>query len=143
MEPVSVAAVTSLLVTYGRHLLGIVGDVVDEGVAERLKALWERVRSRFAGDQQAEGALQRLAEQPDNERRQAAVEDHLDEFMRADPEFMAALTELVAKLAPQREGAVEVNDAGVVALGGTVNIRGRFAAGRDIITGDQRGKRPR
>ncbi|WP_202875646.1 hypothetical protein [Kribbella speibonae] len=137
------AAVTSLLVTYGRHLLGVAGAVVDDGVAERLRALWERVRARFAGDQQADGALARLAEQPDNERRQAAVEDHLDEFMRADPEFVAALTDLLAQLAPQLQGTVEVNDAGIAAFNSTVTLKGKNVAGRDLHISAEHEKPPR
>jgi hypothetical protein len=133
MEPISAAAVTSLLVTYGRHLAGIASEVLDDGIRERLRALWDRVRRRFSGDEQAAGALDRLAEQPDNIRRQAALEDHLDEAMRADAEFAAALAELAAEIGPRNFDHIEINDSGAVSIGGNVAISGQqYAAGRDI-----------
>jgi len=143
MDPVSAAAITSLLVTYGRHLAGIASEVVDEGVAQGLRALWDKVRSRFSADEQASGALDRLAEQPDNSRRQAALEDHLDELMRADSDFAASLAELAEEVRSGGFANIRVQDAGAVAVGGNVTVSGsRYAAGRDINLTDPGLDRP-
>src|SRR5215471_12235155 len=97
MDPVSLAAaaVMPFLVKYAQHLAGVAGKVVDEAVTEKLRAVWDAVKKRFAGDSQADGALGRLAEQPENVRRQGTVEDFLDEVMQRDPAFSAQLARLV------------------------------------------------
>jgi hypothetical protein len=133
MDPVSTAAITSLLVTYGRHLAGIASDALDDKIADGLRALWEKVRDRFSSNEQATGALDRLAEQPDNTRRQAALEDHLDELMRADADFAASLAVLAERVRSGGHADIQVRDAGAVAIGGSVTIKGgRYTAGRDI-----------
>jgi hypothetical protein len=133
MDPVSTTAITSLLVDYGRHLVGVAGDVLDAGIAKGLRVLWEKVRSHFLVDAQASGAFQRFAEQPDNVRRQAAVEDYLEELMQADADFAASLAELVEQVRSSGYANIRVRDAGAVAIGGDVTISGsRYAAGRDI-----------
>ncbi len=139
MEPISAAVVTSLLVTYGRHLAGIAGGVLDEAIAGRLRALWERVTDRFSGDGQASGALGRLAKEPDNPRRQAAVEDHLDEMMQADPAFASALAELAQQAGSNSFANIDIRDAGSVAIGGNVSITGAgYVAGRDLTVPESR-----
>ncbi|MGV9360124.1 hypothetical protein [Amycolatopsis sp. NPDC003731] len=136
MDMVSAAAITSLLVSYGKHLAGVASDAIDDGVTRGLRALWEKVRIRFSGDEQASGALARLAEQPENERRQGAVEDHLDDFMSADRDFVEALTKLADEVKTAGYGTIQVRDAGAVALGGNVSIKGtHHVAGRDVIVG--------
>jgi hypothetical protein len=133
MDPVSAAAITSLLVNYGRHLAGVASDVIDEGVTRGLRTLWDKVRTAFSADQQASGALERLAEQPENQRRQAAVEDHLDELMCADSEFAASLKAIVEQLEAAGQRTIQVRDAGAVAIGGNVSLKGtHHVAGRDI-----------
>jgi len=133
MDAISAAAITSLLINYGRHLAGVASEVVDEGVRQGLRALWEKVRDRLSSDPQASGALDRLAEQPDNQRRQAAVEDHLDEVLSADADFAASLSELVERMKATGRHDIQVRDSGAVAIGGNVSIKGtRQVAGRDI-----------
>jgi hypothetical protein len=140
MDPVSLAAaaVMPFLVNYAQHLAGLAGKVVDEAVTDRLRAIWEAVKTRFAGDSQAGGALGRLAEQPDNPRRQAAVEDHLDEVIEKDPAFAAELAQLVRSA--ERTATISdvvVRDSGAVAMGGDVTISaGGHAAGRDVTISD-------
>ncbi|OXM44848.1 hypothetical protein [Amycolatopsis alba] len=133
MDAVSAAAITSFLISYGRHLAGVASEVVDEGVTQGLRALWEKVRGRLSSDPQASGAMERLAEQPDNQRRQAAVEDHLDEIMGSDADFAASLSELAERIKATGHPAIRVRDAGALAIGGNVSIKGtRQVAGRDI-----------
>lgn len=140
MDAVSAAAITSFLISYGRHLAGVASEVVDEGVKQGLRALWDKVRGRLSSDPQATGALDRLAEQPDNQRRQAAVEDHLDEVMSADADFAASLSELVERITATGHHGIQVRDSGAVAIGGNVSIKGtRQVAGRDITISAPRG----
>lgn len=137
MDSVSTTAITSLLVDYGRHLVGVAGDVLDAGIVKGLRVLWEKVRSHFLVDAHASGAFQRFAEQPENSRRQAAVEDYLEELMQADTDFAASLAELVEQVRSSGYANIRVRDAGAVAIGGDVTISGgRHVAGRDInLTG--------
>jgi hypothetical protein len=133
MDPVSATAITSLLVDYGRHLVGVAGEVLDVGIVKGLRVLWEKVRGHFSADAQASGVFRRFAEQPDNSRRQAGVEDYLEEFMQADADFAASLAELVEQVRSSGYANIQVRDAGAVAIGGDVTISGsRYAAGRDI-----------
>ena len=126
------------LVNYAQHLAGVAGKVVDEAVADRLRAIWSAVKKKFADDSQADGALTRLAEEPDNPRRQAAVEDHLDEQIKRDPAFGTQLAQLVGQV--ERTTMISeavIRDSGAVAMGGDVTISaGGHAAGRDVTIGD-------
>jgi hypothetical protein len=129
MEVVAASAIVSFLVGYARH---VAGGVADEAVRGWLQSLWNAVRERFAAEPQASGALLRMAEQPDNPRRQAAVEDHLDDLLASDSEFAAVLRQLMSQR-PDLPSSVEVRDAGAVAFGGNVSISGgSVAAGRDV-----------
>ncbi len=144
MEPISAVVVTSLLVTYGRHLAGVAGGVLDEAIADRLRALWVRVTNRFSRDEQASGALSRLAMQPDNPRRQAAVEDHLDEMMQADPAFASALAELARQASSDTYANIDIRDVGSVAIGGNVTMTAEgHVAGRDLTVNESPARKSR
>ncbi|MEV7553647.1 hypothetical protein AB0N89_28870 [Amycolatopsis sp. NPDC089917] len=96
----------------------------------RARSSTKESRKDFA---QASGALDRLAEQPDNKRLQGAVEDHLDEILSADADFAASLSELVERMKATGHPGVQVRDSGAVAIGGNVSVKGtRQVAGRDI-----------
>jgi hypothetical protein len=132
MEPISASIVVALLAKYGRHLVDAATEVLDDVVKDRMKSVLEAVRSRFSHDPVATGALDRLADQPDNPNRQAAVTDHLDEVLHADPEFGQLLASLVAAV-PATSNQVQVSDSGAVAVGGDVTISGgAIASGRDV-----------
>jgi len=132
MDPISASVVVGLLAKFAAHLAGLAGTCLDEAVKERLAKLWEVVRSRFARDPHAAITLQRVAEQPDNELRQAALQDYLAEAMQADREFCMELTRIAQPVVSTTVTA-DISNSGAVAAGGTVNIRGRIAAGRDVL----------
>jgi hypothetical protein len=139
MEPVTTAAVGLLVGYLGR--LGVkVGEQVagelDEAVLGRLRRLYELVKARVAGDGYAAGALERVEAEPENERRQGALEDALGELVDADGEFAAQLGALVEEVKAASGGMVQVSDAGVVSFGGQVTMRGRYVAGRDMTVGE-------
>ncbi|MFD6174336.1 hypothetical protein [Streptomyces coeruleorubidus] len=132
MEPIAVGVVVGLIADYAAQ---VAGGAVDSAVADRLRRVWDAVAARFRGDPAAEGALERLREQPENSRRQGAVEDHLEEMIRNDPEFGNTLAQLLREVgeAGGSNHTTRVENAGAVATGqGRVNINGSFAGGRDI-----------
>ena len=139
MDPVSASAITSLVVVYAKHLAGVAGEAVDGLFKEALEDTWNAIRARFRGDDQATGALVRLEEKPDNDRRRAAFEEHLEELMESDPAFRDELDALWSRAqAAHAVSGVQVSDAGAVAIGGDVNLRaGGNLAGRDLTITNQ------
>lgn len=148
MEPISASIVVGLLARFagplaeaaGSHLATAAGAVLDDELTARLRRLWDCVQARFAHDPQAIGSLQRLGEQPANPNRQAAVTDHLQELLAADPDFAARLATLTeaaqAGGGRSRDNEVLIDNSGAVATGGSVTVSGgQFAAGRDLTVG--------
>ena len=133
MDAISASVVVGLLARYAHHLAGQAQTAVDDAVQERLAKLWESVRARFQRDPHAAHALDRVAEEPGNELRQAALQDYLAQEMQADRDFCAELARL-AQPVTTTTVTVGVQDSGAVAAGGTVNITGQIAAGRDVFT---------
>jgi hypothetical protein len=138
MDPLSLAtaAVSLIVPVLGRaagHIANRVGDDLGEAVTARLERLYEAIKARLAPGSYADGALQRLEEQPDNERRKAALQDGLTELIEADPAFGKELLELIraAEAAGGRE-VVQIMDAGAISIGGDVKMRGTNVAGRDM-----------
>ncbi|MFF3455168.1 hypothetical protein ACFYXH_12695 [Streptomyces sp. NPDC002730] len=137
MEPIAASAVVALIASYASHLAGVAGSVIDTLAADRLRGLWDAVTDRFRSEPQAEGALRRLEEQPDNANRRGAVEDHLQELLDTDPEFAQRLAALVRTVEDKPDGGsydLRVEQSGPVAAGGAkIDIRGgNMAAGRDL-----------
>jgi uncharacterized protein (DUF2126 family) len=142
MEPLSVSFIVGLLAAHAERLvgrgLGVAAQQVEDALTERLSALAAAVRRYFADDHGATDALDRLDQAPDDHRRRAAVEDRLDEAMQRDPALAGLVSELAeaVRRTPGGSMAVEVRDAGAVALQGDVSIHaGQHAAGRDLIVG--------
>jgi hypothetical protein len=132
MDPISASFLVGLLARYASHLAGTAETALDEAVKQRLATLWESVRRRFASDPHAATTLQRVAEQPDNQLRRAALQDYLAEAMRTDRDFYLELARLAQPMMSTTVTA-DVRNSGAVAAGGTVTLSGRFAAGRDIV----------
>ena len=132
MEPLAVGAVVALMADYAARMAG---GMLDSAVADRLRRVWDTVAGRFRGDPVAEGALNRLQDQPDNTRRQGAVHDHLQEIVNNDPAFTQLLTELVraASEANEHDAATRVKNSGAVAMDqGRIEMHGTYTGGRDI-----------
>ncbi|WHM40472.1 hypothetical protein [Streptomyces sp. BPTC-684] len=130
-DPVTVGAVTAILVRWAQHAAGV---AVDGLVTDRARSVWDAVANRFRRDPQADGALRRLGDQPGNANRRAAVADHLEELLAGDPEFARTLAALVAAEGDGRARGTRVENAGAAVIGGgSVDIRGGgIAAGRDV-----------
>jgi hypothetical protein len=132
MDPISASVVVGLLARYAHHLAGHAQAVVDDAVKDQLRKLWEAVRTRFQRDPHAAHALDRVAEEPGNELRQAALQDYLAQSMQADRDFCAELARL-ARPVITTTMTLDVQNSGAVAAGATVNITGQIAAGRDVL----------
>jgi hypothetical protein len=139
MDPISASVVVGLLARYAHHLAGHAQAAVDDAVKDQLARLWEAVRTRFQRDPHAAHALDRVAEDPGNELRQAALQDYLAQSMQADRDFRVELVRL-AQPVITTTSTVDVQDSGAVAAGGTVNITGQIAAGRDVLRSAATGK---
>jgi hypothetical protein len=140
MDPVSLAAgASALLVTYlgrvGDQAASNLGDALAEAAVARLRQLHDWVKGKVAGRPVAERALQRLEEEPGDERRLVVFEDALVELIESDPAFADDLHRLVVDAA-QASGPTfsNITDAGAIA-GRDVNLRGRNVAGRDLTIG--------
>jgi hypothetical protein len=125
---VSGALVGSLLARHARHRAGL---AVDAPITASLDEIWDLADRRLRVDRQASGALERLVQAPDNVNRQAAVTDHLDEILTADPEFRRQLADVLRATAAE-PGAAWIHETGAVSVGGSVFISGTYAAGRDV-----------
>ncbi|MEU9488797.1 hypothetical protein AB0D83_35035 [Streptomyces decoyicus] len=131
MEPLEAGAVVGLIAAYAERLMN---GMLDSAVADRLRGVWDAVAARFGDEPAAEDALNRLREQPDNELRQGAVQDRLQEMVDRDPEFGQMLAELMrtATEVGGGTGTTRVENSGAVAMDqGRVDIRGPIASGRD------------
>lgn len=143
MDPTALAAgAVALLVPFleraGGQLADQVGAGLGQAVVDKLGHLYERVRSKVVGDRFAEPALERLAERPESELRQAAFAEVLGEVLGQDPSFAAELETLVEEARTAGGPAVtQITDAGAVAIQGNVRLQGTYVAGRDMSIGDQ------
>jgi hypothetical protein len=150
MDPATLAAgaVSLLLVHLGKGVERAaekVGEDVWKAVKTRTQSIYEAIRKRFAGDSYASKTLERMEEKPDDDARQAAVHDILQEKLGEDAEFMAALTQLMQEA--RRAGAdavIQVIGSGAAAADHSVaSGQSGYAAGRDIVIGsDPRPKAP-
>jgi uncharacterized protein (DUF2126 family) len=132
MDPVSASVVVGLLARYAKHLAGIAESKLDEATDHALTRLWAAVRSRLSNDPHAVSTLDRVAEQPENELRQAALQGYLAEAMEADRAFALELARL-AQPVTNTTVTADIRNSGAVAAGGSVQISGTIAAGRDVV----------
>jgi hypothetical protein len=139
------AAAVALLVPYlgqiGGHLAGRVATELTEAVMARLDRLYDRVKARLGGDRAGQRALQRLQERPDDQLRQASLQDVLAETVEADPEFAAQLTAMIRDIRALAPNLTQVNisESGAVATGGgDVRMTGDTVAGRDATIHERR-----
>lgn len=73
--------------------------------------LVERIRARFRGDTQAEGALDRVAQAPADEEARGELERLLAAYMLQDRAFEAEMRQLVDKAVSSQGRGAQVNAA--------------------------------
>jgi hypothetical protein len=141
MDPVAIAtAAVSLIAGF----LGRVGDQAADQAADelgqaavgKLRRLYEVVKRRVAPDSFAQGALERLEQQPENGRRQGALEDAIAEMAEADQAFRDELSRLLEEVQAAAGDRIQISESGAVAIHGDVRMRGTYVAGRDMTIGD-------
>ena len=140
MEPLSLAAVAvGLLVPYFKQAAGKLAERVGEGIADaalpKVKALYERVRSKLAPDSYQSALLGGVEAEPDDANRQEILKAELGKILADDRKFAEDVMRLVDEA--EKSGAVRIaaTNSGVVA-GRDANLSGRYVAGRDLKIGD-------
>jgi hypothetical protein len=132
------AAAVGLLVGYFKQVGGKVTERAAEAMADaavpKLKALYERIRGRFAPDTYEGALLKGFEEQPEDADRQQGLEAALAKSAQQEPEFAADLQRLVAEAETAGGLHITASEGGVVA-GRDVHLRGRYVAGRDMSVG--------
>ncbi|MDP9207967.1 MAG: hypothetical protein M3O65_05615, partial [Actinomycetota bacterium] len=118
-----------------------------EAVMVRLDRLYDRLKARFAGDGTGRLALERLAEQPEDPRRQASLQHVLAQALETDPRFAAELVAMVGEIRAAAPALtmtqVNVSQSGATAAGGgDVRMSGETVAGRDITINEGRRSKP-
>jgi hypothetical protein len=141
MDPISLAtSAVALLIPFIIQMGGRVAEHMGDALARSgqtvVERLYQRVRARVTGEPYAEQALQRLEQQPDNDRRRRAFEDALADLLQAEPSFAEDIQRLVEDAGhATRTNYTQITDAGTVAVEGDVNLRGTYVAGRDLTAG--------
>jgi hypothetical protein len=145
MDPMALAgSAVALLVPYlervAGRVVGQVGQDLDQAVMGVVERIYAAIKSRVGVDGFAEGALERLEQQPVDQRRQATVQDVVAELIDDDSAFRTLLTELVEEAkAAGGTSIAQIAESGAAAVGGNVTMTGTHVAGRDMtIGGDHR-----
>ncbi len=141
MDPALLAAMAVNLVSgyLSRHGTDVT-DRIGDAAVERLGDVWRWMRDRLSGEKGADGALQRLDEQPTDQRSQGAVEFLLAQVIERDAALAAQLADLVRAVDDAQPGIVaQITESGAVAVHGDVNLTGTQVAGRDLVIGSDHG----
>jgi hypothetical protein len=105
MDPATLAtAVTSLLAPYLAKAGGAILDRAAAGLPDAVAHLWDKITKRFEGQPAAAGAAAEMANNASDEDKQAAFALQLKMALKEDPEFAAAVEDLVKKAAPEGAG---------------------------------------
>jgi hypothetical protein len=137
MDPATLASTAigllgPLLGKVGEGGLARIGESITDKALEPLSRLYTGVKNRLQGDPYGKAVLAGAEERPGSQARLGALESTLAELLTADPGFATLIEGLVTEA--KAAGATHINDSGAVA-GGDVNIRGTYAAGRDMHIG--------
>lgn len=93
-----VALIVPYLAKAGEAIAEKTGQAVWDSFAGKAKALYESLKAKFAGDEDAATALKQLENKPHSEGRQAALKEVLEEKIQADPTFAEMLRQLIAEV---------------------------------------------
>jgi hypothetical protein len=141
MDPATLAAavlpaVLAWLRKAGGGVLDDVAESAGTAVVDKLKQIYQAVRARFSGDEFAERALDRVAEDTESVPRQRTLEAVLAERLSDDPDFAGALDDLLNALSDADRASIVAINTGIAA-GGNVTQSGRYVAGRDLTINDR------
>ncbi|MDB5307964.1 MAG: hypothetical protein JWO38_2166 [Gemmataceae bacterium] len=92
-------------------------DRIGKGASDVACRLW----SRISGTESAKKAAERVAADPENSKKQTALEVEIDELLLADTAFVAEIRQLLAAIGTKIGGnVVNATGDGSVAVGGNV-----------------------
>jgi hypothetical protein len=127
MEPISIGIVVAALIA--KALDKAEDGVIDEGVKIAREAV-AKLRRRFAGDAEAEEALEGVVGAPDSERRQQALASLLEARSESSPELLEELKGIVGEakgagvtLGPIEQVAEGDSNVQIVSVGSQVNVQ--------------------
>ncbi len=109
MDPATLAtAVTSLLAPYLAKAGGAILERATDALPDQVAHLWNAVTSHFEGKPAAAAAATDLAKNASDEDQQAAFALQLKMALKNDPDFAAAVQDLVKKAGGESEGGHNV-----------------------------------
>src|SRR5919199_4449156 len=102
MDPMTLAAsavslLAPLLSRLGKTVLDEAGEHADELASSKVGELFRWVAAKLGGDRFGQPALERLADAPENQVRQATVAEALGEMVAGDENLAAELAGLVER----------------------------------------------
>ncbi|MBT2405036.1 MULTISPECIES: hypothetical protein [unclassified Streptomyces] len=110
MDPVTAVAAAGVALVAQGALQSVGEEAARSGWNSGVR-LVERIRARFRGDTQAEGALDRVAQAPDDEDALQELERRLAAYMLQDRAFEAEMRQLVDKAVSSQGRGAQVNAA--------------------------------
>ncbi len=109
MDPATLAlTVTSFLAPYLAKAGGAILDRATAAAPGEVAHLWDAVTKHFEGKPAAAAAATELVQQPSDEDQQAAFALQLKMALKNDPDFAAALEDLIKKANPQPQGGQNI-----------------------------------
>ena len=109
MDPAMLAtAVTSLLAPYLAKAGGAILDRASAALPDEAAHLWNAITSKFADKPAAAAAATELVQKPSDEDQQALFALQLKMALKNDPDFAAAVEDLVKKATPEQSGGHNV-----------------------------------
>ena len=90
-----------------------------EDAYAKSKELWSKLEPKVEADASAKAAVTKLAAEPDDSDRQAALRVALKDLLKAEPDFAKEVAALLSKAQPQ--GNTAFADRGGVAIGGSAS----------------------
>ncbi|MGW3042747.1 hypothetical protein ACWC9T_22510 [Kitasatospora sp. NPDC001159] len=110
MDPISTAALAGATLA-ATAALQSVGEEAGRSSWTATSRLMERIRNRFSGNREAEGALARACGSPDDEAAVGELQRVLHEYMLRDSEFSQEIRRLVDESVRSAGGVGGVNAA--------------------------------
>jgi hypothetical protein len=145
VDPLSLAAAAiALLVPYFQQAAGAAaertGEVLAESALPKVKALYEKLRTRLPRGGYRGALLDGVREEPDDTGRQEILTTELAKVLSEDHEFAAELAKLVDDAQAAAGTRIKASDAGVVAGRDVRQLAGGDVVGRDKVGGDKVGR---
>ena len=110
MDPALLATtVTSFLAPYLAKAGGAILDRAAAGLPDAVAHLWDAVTKRFEGNPAAAGAATDLATNASDQDRQDAFQLQLKMALKNDPDFAAAVQDLVKKASGGTDNSTHIN----------------------------------